>query len=114
MRRSWKDPTTLNNIGDIYRARGDYEKALEYLQQSLKIQQQIGDTKGMAECFHNIGALQFEQENWEAAVPYIAQAYTVFDKIGSPNSKTSEWYLNELVEKLGQTRVQEILQQQNQ
>ncbi|MFN3175514.1 MAG: tetratricopeptide repeat protein [Phaeodactylibacter xiamenensis] len=105
---------TLNNISQIFKARGDYGKALEYLEQSLKIRQQIGDTNGMAECFHNIGAMQYEQENWEAAVPFIVQAYAIFDKIGSPNAKTSADYLNALIEKLGEARVQEILQQQNQ
>ena len=29
--------TTLNNISGIYQARGDYDKALAYLEQSLKI-----------------------------------------------------------------------------
>ena len=106
--------TTLNNISQIFKARGDYGKALEYLEQSLKIRQQIGDTNGMAVCLHNIGTMHFEQENWEAAVPYIAQAYTIFDKIGSPNADTSAGYLGALIEKLGEARVQEILQQQNQ
>jgi tetratricopeptide (TPR) repeat protein len=105
---------TLNNISQIFKARGDYGKALEYLEQSLKISQQIGDTDGMAICLHNIGTIQFEQESWEAAVPYIVQACTMLDKIGSPKAKTSEWYLNELTEKLGEARVQKILQQQNQ
>jgi hypothetical protein len=58
--------------------------------------------------------MQFEQEHWEAAVPYIAQAYTIFNKIGSPNAKTSAGYLNAIIEKLGEARVQQILQQQNQ
>ena len=38
--------TTLNNISQIYRARGDYERALAYLEKSLAIQQQIGDKSG--------------------------------------------------------------------
>ncbi|RMH75366.1 MAG: CHAT domain-containing protein, partial [Calditrichaeota bacterium] len=34
--------TTLNNISQIYDARGDYEQALNYLRQSLTIQREIG------------------------------------------------------------------------
>ena len=58
--------------------------------------------------------MQFEQENWEAALPYIAQAYRYLGiRVGSPNAKTSASYLDALIEKLGEARVQQILQQQN-
>ena len=38
--------TTLNNISQIYDAKGDYDTALAYLQQSLKIQQEIDAAGG--------------------------------------------------------------------
>ena len=38
--------TTLNNISQIFKARGDYETALRYLEQSLAISQEIGDKSG--------------------------------------------------------------------
>jgi hypothetical protein len=39
--------TTLNNISQIYQARGD-STALKYLEQSLRIRQKIGDKAGEA------------------------------------------------------------------
>ncbi|WP_282777978.1 tetratricopeptide repeat protein [Phaeodactylibacter xiamenensis] len=108
------ESTTLGNIASIYKKQGDRNKALQYFEKDLGICQEIGDSNGMAITLHNIGTMHFEQENWEAAVPFIVQAYTIFDEIGSPNAKTSAGYLNALVEKLGEARVQEILQQLNQ
>jgi tetratricopeptide (TPR) repeat protein len=40
--------TTLNNISQIYKARGDYATALKYLEQSLAIRKEIGDRAGEA------------------------------------------------------------------
>lgn len=48
--------TTLNNISQIHKKRGDYDTALHYLEQSLKIRRQIGDTYGIAENLHHVEA----------------------------------------------------------
>src|SRR3954447_18910131 len=41
-----REGATLNNLSQIYKARGDYETALKYLEQSLQIQREIGDKAG--------------------------------------------------------------------
>ncbi len=41
-----EEGTTLNNISQIYKARGDYDTALKYLEQSLSISQEIGNRAG--------------------------------------------------------------------
>ena len=105
---------TLNNISQIYAAKGDSDTALRYLEQSLKIRQDIGDLSGMATTLHNIGNTFFKQEEFEAAVAPIFQAYQIFEHIGSPNKDVSLRYLNALVEKIGEARVLEIIQQMNQ
>ena len=49
--------TTLNNISQIYDAKGDYDQALQYLEKSLAIRQQIGDRKGEGTTLNNISQI---------------------------------------------------------
>jgi tetratricopeptide (TPR) repeat protein len=53
----------LNNISQIYSAKGDYDTALRYLEQSLKIFQQIGDRAGMCPTLHNMAMIYLQQKN---------------------------------------------------
>ena len=46
---------SYNNIGNIYKDQGNYEKALEYASKSLAIYEEIGDKKGMGNSNNNIG-----------------------------------------------------------
>ena len=54
--------TTLNNLSQIYDARGDYDTALEYLKQSLAIQKEIGDTAGLCITLLNMGHIYWQNE----------------------------------------------------
>jgi tetratricopeptide (TPR) repeat protein len=107
------ESVTLNNIGQIHRARGNYDEALRYAEMDLAICQQIGDISGMATTLHNMGATYVEMERFEAAVLPLVQAYQIREKLQSPDLPSTVSYLNFLVEKLGEARFQQILQQQN-
>ena len=47
---------TLNNIGVVYKSRGQYQEALEYYERSLAIKTKLGDVKGEGFTLTNIGA----------------------------------------------------------
>lgn len=49
----------LVNIGIIYKSWGEYEKALEYYQENLKLQEEIGNTFGIAIALNNIANIHF-------------------------------------------------------
>lgn len=101
---------TLNNIGEISKARGDYETALRYLEQSLEIQQAIGDIDGLATSTHNMAAIVFQQQGKpEEALPMFLQAYAIFHQLGSPNEKAPIGYINAIVQRIGEARFQEIV-----
>ena len=89
--------------------RGDYDTALRYLEQSLAILQQIGDIYGMAATMANIGAMLFEQESYEEAIPILMQAYAILEKIGSPNVKYPLLYLGEIIRRIGEAKFEEIV-----
>ena len=48
--------TTLNNIGVIYKARGQMEEALDTFQQALAIRREVGDRSGEGTTLNNIGS----------------------------------------------------------
>ena len=93
----------------IFQAKGDFDKALEFFYKDLNICQEIGDIHGMAITLFNIGALKFDQELLEEAIPFLYKAYQIFIKIGSPSHEAVESYLNAIFEKIGEQRFKEIL-----
>jgi len=60
--------TTLNNISQIYKARGDLTTALTYLEKSLAIRQAIGDKSGMCATLFNIGHIHLANNDHEKAI----------------------------------------------
>ncbi|MBK7936100.1 MAG: tetratricopeptide repeat protein [Lewinellaceae bacterium] len=100
---------TLNNISQIHDANGDYNKSFQYLEQSLKVRQAIRDIPGVATTLNNMGAMLFEQNRPEEAVPLLMKAYQIFQKIGSPDVHTTESWLDKIIQKIGEARFQEIV-----
>ena len=62
---------SLNNIGAIYRNQGDIPKALEYYHKSLRIQEIIGNNKGIALSLNNIGIIFKNQGDIQKALDYF-------------------------------------------
>ena len=63
-------------------ARGDYDTALEYLQQSLAIRQEIGDVNGLCSTLFNMGHIQLQNEQSEEAMRTWAQVYQLANSRG--------------------------------
>jgi len=62
--------------------RGDYPKALDYYTQSLRIQEQIGDQKGIAACLNNIGLIYVNHGDYPKALDYYIQGLKIEKQIG--------------------------------
>ncbi|MDQ3046998.1 MAG: tetratricopeptide repeat protein [Bacteroidota bacterium] len=75
----------LNNIGFIY-TRRDGKKALEFFEKSLKIQQEVGDDKGLAGSLNNIGSIYHQQGDISKALEYYHQSLDIKEKINDKNS----------------------------
>ena len=69
--------TTLNNISQIYDARGDYETALTYLKQSLAIRKEIGDQAGLCATLFNIGHIYMQNEEVPEAMSAWLSVYAM-------------------------------------
>ncbi|ACF12851.1 Tetratricopeptide TPR_2 repeat protein [Chloroherpeton thalassium ATCC 35110] len=73
---------TLNNISQIYDARGDYDTALKYLQQSLQISQDIGDKQGEGATLNNLATTSYARGDYDTALKYLQQSLQICQDIG--------------------------------
>jgi len=71
----WSGTTSL--------ALGEYDSALDYLQQSLEIRREIGDRAGEGTTLSNIGALHHALGEYESALDYLQQSLEIRREIGN-------------------------------
>jgi CHAT domain-containing protein len=71
---SRKEAVTLNNIGYIYSALGENQKALDYYNQSLPLIRATGGKAGEAVTLNNIGAIYNASGEKQKALEYLNQA----------------------------------------
>ncbi len=84
--------SSYNNIGLIHWNQGNYPKALEYYQKSLKIFEELGTSsdealaksgrKGMSYCYGNIGIIHYEQGNYPKALEYGQKSLKIIEELG--------------------------------
>jgi tetratricopeptide (TPR) repeat protein/tRNA A-37 threonylcarbamoyl transferase component Bud32 len=64
----WEHTTALFNLGDAYAHKGDYEAALEYLDQAYEEKSALGDKLGLAYTFHARAKIHLDQGDLERAM----------------------------------------------
>ena len=74
---------TLNNISQIYDARGDYDTALEYMKKSLTISQEIGDRSGEGVALNNISQIYKARGDYDTALEYLKKSLAICREIGN-------------------------------
>lgn len=73
---------TLNNLGNCANLRGDLEKSLEYYREALvDLKRKKGRPEDLANSFFNIGRLEIQLKDWEAAMNMLTQAYQMTREI---------------------------------
>jgi len=78
---------TLNNISQIYKARGDLTTALTYLEQSLAIRQAIGDKAGEGATLNNISQIYHARGDLTTALTYLEQSLAIYQAIGDKSGE---------------------------
>ena len=81
--------TVLNNIGEIYQEQSNYREALNYYQQSLDIEKEIGNQAGFAISLNSIGMVHGQQGDYQKALHYLDQALKIAEEIGEESIKTA-------------------------
>ena len=73
---------TYNNIGEVHRARGDYDAALEWYGKSVAIKEKLGDQAGLATTYNNIGLIHKARGDYDAALEWYGKSVAIFEKLG--------------------------------
>ena len=60
--------TVLNGLGNTYGFLGQFDKALEYFQESLEVRERIGDMRGVSVALNNIALIHFYQGEFAEAI----------------------------------------------
>ncbi|MCW5206911.1 tetratricopeptide repeat protein, partial [Desulfobulbus sp. F5] len=72
---------SLNNIGLIYQAQGEYDKSLAYLEQSLPIFQNFSDTESEGVPLNNIANIYKAKGDYPKALKYFEQSLLLLREI---------------------------------
>lgn len=69
-----------NNIGNIYKRKGKYEKALECFNRSLEIKREVcgGKSEGVAASLSNIALLEWEKKNYLEAIRVYKESLCIY------------------------------------
>ncbi len=71
-----------NNLGFVYRNRGDIPKALDWYHKSLNILEEINDLSGIAISLNNLGNIYADQGDNLKALEYYRKSLKMREKIG--------------------------------
>jgi tetratricopeptide (TPR) repeat protein len=73
----------------IHEKRGEYDEALEKYEESLRIEEELGNRAGAALSSGQIGALFTRTGGYTEAFDRLMQALLIFMELGSPSARTA-------------------------
>lgn len=71
----------LVNIGEIYTAREEFEKAVKNFDEALALAQKANIKKALCEVYVKVGALYFRQKKYSQAIDYTQKAFSIAENI---------------------------------
>jgi tetratricopeptide (TPR) repeat protein len=82
---------TLNNIGSVYKGKGDYEKAVEHYNKCLEIETKIkgADSIDVAVTLNNIGGVYRKKREYQKALEYRTKSLDIFIKVNGGTCASS-------------------------
>lgn len=75
---------TMNNIANVCRFNGDFERGLRYSKASLKIREKLGDKLSIANSCYVRGMISWEIGNTAEAATYLGRARTLYKELDDP------------------------------
>jgi non-specific serine/threonine protein kinase len=76
--------TTLNQLGLVAHARDKGEQARAFLRRSTELRREIGDQRGLAECFESTSRLLVEDGELDRPTRLLAKAESLREAMGTP------------------------------
>ena len=69
------------SLGNVYSDQGNYEQAMEFYNNSLKLNTEVGDKRGIAGCYTNIGSIYTDMGGFDKAIQHYLKSLTYLEKI---------------------------------
>ncbi|MBE8994509.1 tetratricopeptide repeat protein, partial [Microcystis aeruginosa] len=73
---------SYNNLGNVYYSLGEYQKAIEFYQQSLAITREIGNRGVEAKSWFNLGFTYYKLDRISEAKEAYLQARELYQALG--------------------------------
>lgn len=86
--KKWESKA-LNTIGASFQIKGDFLKAIDFYQQSLRIREQLGDKEGVSASLANIGSIYINIAEYEKALKYLFKSLAIFTLTGNKQGEAS-------------------------
>ncbi len=72
----------LHGLGFANYERGEYNRAVEYYQKSIKINEKIGDRKNLANSLNNLGSVYGDWGKTDSAIEYYKKSLAIREELG--------------------------------
>lgn len=74
----------LNNLGGIYRVKGELDQALEKLKEALKIIENLGGFETKLNLLNQIGTIHHAKKEYDLALENYQEALNIAEQLGNP------------------------------
>ena len=74
----------------MFQSLGQYDKAVEYLQKALAIRTEIGDRRGEASCYGNLGTVFHSLGQYDKAKEHLHKALVIRTEIGDKEGEAAD------------------------
>ena len=100
-----------HNLGMLAQQQGDYGQARQFYQESLRIEEELGNRAGVATSLGQLGRLAELEGNYRVAVRLWVVALATFEELHSPNRNIVLGWFARLREQLGEERFEQLLRE---
>ncbi|MBC6434261.1 tetratricopeptide repeat protein, partial [Nostoc sp. HG1] len=82
VRENWNYRASLTSLGNAYNSLGQYQQAIDFLQQSLDIAREIGDRNSEGKSLANLGNAYGSLGQYQQAIEFYQQSLDIAREIG--------------------------------
>ncbi|NET01345.1 MAG: tetratricopeptide repeat protein [Sphaerospermopsis sp. SIO1G1] len=88
-KENWHYTASLTSLGNAYQSLGQYQKAIEYHQQSLDIAREIGDVRRESSSLNNLGNAYDSLGEYQKAISFHYESLEITREIGDIEGESS-------------------------
>ncbi|MFM6860758.1 MAG: tetratricopeptide repeat protein, partial [Dolichospermum sp.] len=86
---NWNYRASLISLGNAYNSLGQYQTAIDFHQQSLKITREIGDVGGESNSLNNLGNAYYSLGQYQTAIDFYQQSLKIKREIGDVQGESA-------------------------